>query len=41
MQEHEKWLAIAKRDHQAALNLGQAGFYEQACFWLQQSVEKA
>ncbi len=35
------WMEKSKRELAAAQNLGQAGFYAEACFWCQQSVEKA
>lgn len=41
MADYEKWWAIAEREIQAAECLGQAGLYAEACFWCQQSVEKA
>jgi len=41
MQKFEKWMAIAEREIQAAESAGQAGFYAEACFWCQQSIEKA
>lgn len=41
MAKHEAWIAQARRDLEAAENLGQAGFYEQACFCYQQAIEKA
>lgn len=41
MADHEKWMAIANREIQAAETLGQAELYAEACFWCQQAVEKA
>lgn len=41
MANWKDWLNEAKRDLDAAENLGQAGFYAQACFLCQQGIEKA
>lgn len=37
----ERWLQTAKEDLQAARTLNEAGLYAQACFYAQQSSEKA
>ena len=41
MVDYIYWLKEAEIELEAAENLGQAGFYAQACFHCQQSVEKA
>jgi HEPN domain-containing protein len=40
-QQAERWLQTAEEDLQAAQALAQSGFYAQACFYAQQSAEKA